>query len=39
MDLLRYGWPRKYLVKLAGWWPNDRLLDFLYPSNATLRFK
>lgn len=40
-NFFRYGWPRWYLLRLVGHLPkrhDERLLDFLYPSNMSLRF-
>lgn len=41
---LRYGRPRRYVLKLTGWFPVDswapqKLLDWLYPSDLEITFK
>ncbi len=41
-NFIRYGWPRRRLLRLHGWLPSaagDRLLDFLYPDDCQITFK
>lgn len=43
MGFLRWGWPRRYIIKLSCWlWPRKNtpewLLDFLYPDACVLTF-
>ena len=40
---LRYGWPRRDIIRLTGWfpvnsWARNKLLDFLYPSDCVITF-
>jgi hypothetical protein len=40
----RYGYPRRYVMKLTGClpinsWMRERLLEWLYPSDCVVRFK
>lgn len=39
---LRWGWPRRYIVRAAAWWwPRDPpawVLDWLYPDDCVISF-